>query len=131
MLWLNDQFVLEEEIKPAPADERVVVAFVALRTGKPLIVEMDTSGGGKCTLRTDDMELAASLIQSLVHALNIVDMQVVCDFPAELGQLAQTFTHIDELNSVKQQLVTQMADHSNMIRNLVVRAEDSRLMDDM
>ena len=38
---------------------------------------------------------------------------------------------IDEFNNVRQQLTSQMADHSNLIRSLVVRCEDSRIMDDM
>ena len=43
----------------------------------------------------------------------------------------KTILKIDEFNSVRQQLTSQMADHSNLIRSLVVRCEDSRLMDDM
>jgi Bardet-Biedl syndrome 2 protein len=38
---------------------------------------------------------------------------------------------IAEFNSVRQQLSSQMADHSNLIRSLIVQAEDSRLIDDM
>ena len=37
----------------------------------------------------------------------------------------------EELQSVRQRLSAEMADHSGMIRTLVVRAEDSRLMMDM
>lgn len=32
---------------------------------------------------------------------------------------------------MRQKLTSEMADHSNMIRSLVVRSEDSRLMDDI
>jgi Bardet-Biedl syndrome 2 protein len=38
---------------------------------------------------------------------------------------------IDEFNSMRQKLSSEMADHSNLIRSLVVRSEDSRLIDDM
>lgn len=38
---------------------------------------------------------------------------------------------VDELHSVRQKLTAEMADHSNLIRSLVVRAEDARLMGDM
>jgi hypothetical protein len=40
-------------------------------------------------------------------------------------------TKIDDFKNARQQLTSQMADHSNLIRTLVVRAEDARLMDDM
>ena len=35
------------------------------------------------------------------------------------------------MNSVRQRLNAEMADHSNLIRSLVVRSEDARLMSDM
>lgn len=86
---------------------------------------------GLMTIRTDDMELAGNLIQSLAIYLNLTDLQVTCDFPDEMENLQQILLQIDQFNSVRQQLTSQMADHSNIIRSLVVRAEDSRLMDDM
>ena len=41
------------------------------------------------------------------------------------------FFKVDELHAVRQKLTAEMADHSNLIRSLVVRAEDARLMGDM
>ena len=38
---------------------------------------------------------------------------------------------MDDYHTVRQKLTAEMADHSNLIRSLVVRAEDSRLMYDM
>ncbi|GFT23661.1 hypothetical protein NPIL_413241, partial [Nephila pilipes] len=37
---------------------------------------------------------------------------------------------VNEYQSVRQQLSADMADNSGLIRNLVVRAEDARLMRD-
>uniref|UniRef100_A0A8C0GV48 Bardet-Biedl syndrome 2 protein homolog n=1 Tax=Chelonoidis abingdonii TaxID=106734 RepID=A0A8C0GV48_CHEAB len=38
---------------------------------------------------------------------------------------------VDEFHTVHQKLTADMADHSNLIRSMLVRAEDSRLMGDM
>lgn len=38
---------------------------------------------------------------------------------------------VDEFHSVHQKLTAAMADHSNYIRNMLVQAEDARLMGDM
>lgn len=38
---------------------------------------------------------------------------------------------VDEFHSVHQKLNAAMADHSNYIRNMLVQAEDARLMDDL
>ena len=42
-----------------------------------------------------------------------------------------TSFQVDELLSVRERLTAEMADHSNLIRSLVVRSEDARLMADM
>ena len=41
------------------------------------------------------------------------------------------FFQVDEFHAVRQRLTAEMADHSNLIRSLVVRAEDARLLGDM
>jgi len=38
---------------------------------------------------------------------------------------------VDEYHTVRQRLTADMADHSNLIKSMVVRAEDARLMDDL
>lgn len=38
---------------------------------------------------------------------------------------------VDDFHSVHQKLNAAMADHSNYIRNMLVQAEDARLMEDM
>lgn len=38
---------------------------------------------------------------------------------------------VDEFHSVHQKLTAAIADHSNYIRNMLVQAEDARLMGDM
>lgn len=40
------------------------------------------------------------------------------------------YCQVNEFQLVKQQLSADMADNSGLIRNLVVRAEDARLMKD-
>ena len=38
---------------------------------------------------------------------------------------------VEEFHKVRQRLTAEMADNSGIIRNLVVRAEDARMMNDM
>ena len=53
---------------------------------------METNG--QVTFYTDDMELAGLLVQSLIAYLNIVDLQVTCDFPEEIEALQDTLTKV-------------------------------------
>ena len=84
VLWINNNFILTDDLV---IGGNIHLAFVALRTNKPLIIKMDQNG--QFSFRTDDMELAGSLVQSLIAYLNIVDLQVMCDFPDEIENLQQ------------------------------------------
>ncbi len=95
------------------------------------------------------MELCGDVVQSLSEYLGLEDLQAQCDFPNEVNRLnfqilfffhAQVFQisrleslleKADELQSVRQRLSAELADNSGLIRTLVVRAEDARLMMDM
>jgi len=125
-IWLSNNFILTEDLS---IDKNINLTFTALRNERPLIIRMEPNG--QFTIKTDNMELAGELVQSLITYLNISDLQVTCDFPDELDNLKQTLQKIDQYHSVRQQLTAQMADHSNLIRNLLVRTEDSRLMEDI
>ena len=46
-------------------------------------------------------------------------------------ELSIPIVQVDELHKVRELLSTDMADHASMIRNLVMRAEDSRLLNNM
>lgn len=57
--------------------------------------------------------------------------QVEADFPSEVDQLSAVLQRVEEYHATRQRLSAEMADHSGVIRTLVVRAEDARLMGDM
>ena len=107
---------------------------------------------GQCKILCEDMDLCGDLIQTLSDYLALEvgsyhssrckcclflffcmfkDLGTSCDFPNEINKLEGLLSKAEELQSVRQRLSAEMADHSGMIRTLVVRAEDSRLMMDM
>ena len=53
---------------------------------------------------------------------------MVADFPRQMEDLRTLLSQVDELHKVRQQLTAEMADNSGVIGNLVVRAEDARMM---
>nr|AAH59423.1 Bbs2 protein [Danio rerio] len=122
VMWLNQNFLLPEGIDSPD------VTFSALRGGGLLRISLQTSG--EITLRTDDIDLAGDLVQSLASFLAIEDLQAESDFPVYFKELRATLTEVDEFHSVHQKLTAAMADHSNYIRNMLVQAEDARLMGD-
>ncbi|XP_067090308.1 Bardet-Biedl syndrome 2 protein homolog [Osmerus mordax] len=123
VMWLNQNFLLPEGM------DSPEVTFCSLRGGGLLTVSMASSG--QITLSTDDIDLAGDLVQSLASFLAIEDLQTEADFPVYFEELRSTLTEVDEFHSVHQKLTAAMADHSNHIRNMLVQAEDARLMGDM
>ncbi|XP_033647290.1 Bardet-Biedl syndrome 2 protein homolog [Asterias rubens] len=126
LMWVNQNFLLNEDIT---CKGELNIGFISLRGSGPVFINMQTSG--QICIKTDDMDLAGDLIQAISNFLGIEDLQVIADFPMHMEELNNVLIKVDEFHSVRQKLTAEMADHSNLIRSLVVRAEDARLMADM
>ncbi|XP_056382250.1 Bardet-Biedl syndrome 2 protein isoform X2 [Hyla sarda] len=127
VLWLNQNFLLPEdtEVQSAPFQ----ICFTSLRDSGTLLLSMKPNG--EITLRTDDIDLAGDIIQSLAAFLAIEDLPVEANFPKYFDQLRKVLIQVDDSHSVHQKLTADMADQSNLVRSMLVQAEDSRLMRDM
>lgn len=86
---------------------------------------------GHVQILCDDMDLCGDIVQSLSEYLGLDDLPSTCDFPEEFSKIEELLARADDLQTVRQRLSAEMADHSGIIRSLIVRAEDSRLMMDM
>ncbi|MEE6499725.1 hypothetical protein FKM82_003571 [Ascaphus truei] len=127
VLWLNQNFLLPEDTDTQSAP--FPVSFTCLRSAGPLVISVKPNG--QVSLRTDDMDLAGDIIQSLAAFLAIEDLHVEADFPKYFEKLRKVLVQVDESHSVHQKLTADMADQSNMVRSMLVQAEDARLMRDM
>ncbi|XP_075694830.1 BBSome complex member BBS2 isoform X1 [Rhinoderma darwinii] len=127
VLWLNQNFLLPEdtEVQSAPFQ----ISFTSLRDSGPLLLNMKPNG--EITLRTDDIDLAGDIIQSMAAFLAIEDLPIEANFPKYFDQLRKVLVQVDDSHSVHQKLTADMADQSNLIRSMLVQAEDSRLMRDI
>ena len=52
------------------------------------------------------------------------------DFPTEAQKIETLLRKADELQAVRDRLSTDMADNAGIIRTLVIRAEDARILKD-
>uniref|UniRef100_H2YY40 Bardet-Biedl syndrome 2 protein homolog n=1 Tax=Ciona savignyi TaxID=51511 RepID=H2YY40_CIOSA len=148
-IWMTENFILRHEI---PCEESIDAHFIALRGGD-LVFKMDSSG--QVQIHTDNIDLAGDLIQSLASFLRLDHLQVTAHFPLHLDKLNSIMStvgfeqitdlwvlegrccqlhfpaQVNGLQSVTQKLAAEMTDHSNLIRSLVIRAEDARLQGDI
>eukprot|EP00062_Callorhinchus_milii_P018877 gi/632972814/ref/XP_007902846.1/ PREDICTED: Bardet-Biedl syndrome 2 protein [Callorhinchus milii] len=127
VMWMNQSFLLPGDVECSGAPLKA--CFTSLRDNGQLSLKMQANG--QITIRTEDIDLAGDIIQSLASFLAIDDLQVEADFPLYFEELRQVLVQVDEYHSVHQKLTAEMADHSNLVRSLLVRAEDARLMGNM
>eukprot|EP00095_Tigriopus_kingsejongensis_P005469 maker-scaffold865_size87005-snap-gene-0.23 protein:Tk05469 transcript:maker-scaffold865_size87005-snap-gene-0.23-mRNA-1 annotation:"bardet-biedl syndrome 2 protein homolog" len=128
-LWLNQTFLMGDDLEP-DSNGILTLAFSSLRVkNQELHIQMKPDGTFK--ILCDNMDICGDMIQSLAEYLAVDDLKSSCDFPLELGKMENLLEKAEELQSVRQRLSAEMADNSGMIRTLIVRAEDSRLMLDM
>ena len=130
-MWLNQNFLLnDDEIAPDDDGNLPELKFLCLRN-KPHEFHFKMESDTTIHIKADDMDFCGEIVQSLAEYLGMEELTSTCDFPDELVRVEQMLLKADELQSVRQRLSTEMADQSGLIRSLVVRAEDSRLMLDL
>jgi len=133
--WLQRSFIALEDLNhnPRGADPNVLldVNFLSLRTGEPLCIKMTAENGGKLTIMTDDLEVAGEMIQDCCQFLQVTELESTAHFPDEMEKFKSVLMKVDEYNAVRLKLTAEMADSSNLVKALIVKAEDYRMLSDM
>ncbi|CAK9094747.1 Bardet-Biedl syndrome 2 protein homolog, partial [Durusdinium trenchii] len=130
--WLQRSFISIPEQMPAPSGANVLeVNFISLRTNEPLCITVSKEQAGLMTIRTDDMETAGEMVQDLCNFLQVTELESTANFPAEMEKFQQVLTRVDEYNAVRMKLTAEMADSANLVKALIVKAEDYRMLSDM
>jgi len=132
--WLQRSFIsIPEQMPTAPqtASNVLDVNFISLRTGEPLCISMSSAQAGLMTIRTDDMETAGEMVQDLCSFLQVTELESSANFPSEMERFQQVLTRVDEYNAVRMKLTAEMADSANLVKALIVKAEDYRMLSDM
>mmetsp|Transcript_10478 Transcript_10478/g.25127 ORF Transcript_10478/g.25127 Transcript_10478/m.25127 type:complete len:701 (-) Transcript_10478:93-2195(-) len=125
--WANNAF--SPEVVPEPDSPKLSsLRLISMRTGRRLTLLLE---GGVVTLGTDDMELAGDLVQDLCQSLQVGELESEADFAQEMGAFQQVLQRVDELNAVRLKMTVDMADSSNIVKQLVIRAEDARMLGEM
>lgn len=133
--WLQRSFIaIDDQMQqPQTADRRVVldINFISLRTNEPLCITMTTEQGGQVTIRTNDIEVAGDIIQDLCGYLQVTEQESTAHFPEEMEKFKSVLMKVDEYNAVRLKLTAEMADSANLVKALIVKAEDYRMLSDM
>jgi hypothetical protein len=92
-------------------------------------------GGCMCVwggqFRVDDMELAGEMVQDLCRYLQLDELESTATFPAEMEGFREVLSRVEGYNAQRAKMTADMADVSNRLKMLVIKAEDARILGDM
>ena len=127
-MWLTSSFnVAAKSDGRADFEQK----FVSLRDGSHLSINVVTTNGVEVTVRGDNMDICGDIIQDLCSYLNISELSTTAEFPAEFANFKEVLVRVEEYNSVRMKLTADMADSTQLVKALVIKAEDARILDDM
>ncbi|KAJ8925470.1 hypothetical protein NQ315_009304 [Exocentrus adspersus] len=123
-MWINQNFLFSSDIE-FDSGPNLTLNLKCLRDGSPLIMVFEISG--KVVIHTNNMFLAADLVQSLAAYLNIENLESKASFPNEEENLKMLMEKLTSIQDARIRLSTDVADRLGQIRHFIIKAEDSRL----
>ncbi|KXZ53986.1 hypothetical protein GPECTOR_5g1 [Gonium pectorale] len=128
--WVESRFNLKATT--AGRNDTLEAYFLCLRDKAPLgIKAVPVAGQVQVTLRTDSLDTAGELVGDLAAYLGLTDLSSTADFPAAMKAFGEVLNAVDEHNITRLRMNADMADASNAAKQLIIKAEDARILADM
>ncbi|XP_058788699.1 Bardet-Biedl syndrome 2 protein homolog [Phymastichus coffea] len=131
-LWLNQSLILSTEIQVVdigPEAGSLEIWLRGLRDQKVHNLEVDPTG--RLSLRTEDPLFAGDVVQSLAVYLGIRELSSEAKFPAEEQRMRDALDKFRGYKEVEARLQAENAGSSSLVKNLVIRLEDARLIENI
>ncbi|CCI47571.1 unnamed protein product [Albugo candida] len=125
--WMQNSFILSN-MGTSIASKQYIAHFRSLSEETTLTIEIDDT---ETAMHTNDMHLAAEMIQDMCNFSKCRELESVADFPQRMQEFCCLLEKVDELNTIRLKLTGEMADESVSVKNLIVQAEDARLLNEM
>lgn len=82
-------------------------------------------------IMSDEIELVGNILQDICSFFHITDIDTSYNYNDLIKELSNLITRIENLDSQRNQFSINMSEIMTFIKDLFVRAEDNRLLDDM
>ncbi|XP_017768164.1 PREDICTED: Bardet-Biedl syndrome 2 protein-like [Nicrophorus vespilloides] len=123
-MWINQNFLLAHDIEFETGPE-LKICLKCLRDDSYLSLLFDISG--RVVIKTENISLAADLVQSLANFNNLESLETKVNLPKEEEKIRIYMEKLTQIQEARMRLGTDVADRLGQIRGLIVRAEDSRV----
>lgn len=130
LLWLQENFNIPiKELSLFKNSENIYdIRFLSLRTDKVLQIFMQNT---TIQLMTDEIELAGNVLQDLCKYFQITDLDTSISYPEYVDDLDVLIKRIEKLDNIRNQFNINMTEIISFIKDIFVRAEDNRLLDNL
>ena len=141
--WLDSSFLLLAPVRKKDKVRAVFQSVIApdADSGKaPLSLvilakqdesEVHNTETMRVTLRCNDMALAGELVQDLGRFFKLDVLDSTAAFPDEMDVFKQVLKTVEVCNAARAHLTADMADESQRLKALVIKAEDARIKADI
>jgi Bardet-Biedl syndrome 2 protein len=124
--WIGSSFNTTEY-----QDNVFVAKFVSLRNNEALHLEASSDNGGQFIIRCDNIDICGEVLQDVAAFLGLTDVESTVDFPDSFQSFQTVLQRVDEYNAVRVKLTADMADSTQLVKALVIKAEDARILHDL
>eukprot|EP00798_Chlamydomonas_sp_ICE-L_P005960 gene5960-33535_t len=122
--WAETRFTCKKPTGKAATNE-FEAHFVSILTDN-----MDLAGE-MVSILTDNMDLAGEMVDDIVQYLNIQDLSSSAEYPIAMVSFKDVMMKVEEYNTTRLKMNADMADSSNLVKHLLIKAEDVRILGDM
>ncbi|KAL6760242.1 BBS2m [Haematococcus lacustris] len=106
--------------------------FTCLRDRSPLIIRaIPLSNTTQVTILTDNMDVAGEVVNELASYLGLADLASTADYPLAMEAFRAVLAQVEAHNATRLRMNADMADSSNLVKQLLIKAEDMRLLGNM
>ncbi|EZA50631.1 hypothetical protein DMN91_003536 [Ooceraea biroi] len=131
-IWLNQSLILSEELEVPEGGSDAGCIEVWLRGMRDDKVHcFKSNNSGKVTIQTNDETFAGDIIQSLAMYLGVRELSSEATFPAEESKMLEALERVKGLKEVDARLQAEAAGGSTLLKNIVVRLEDARILENI
>ena len=105
--------------------------LLSLRTGDTCQMDMvQESTGNKITIYCASMQVVGDVIQEMCRFLGISVLESTADFPHDFEKFGEVLERVEKHKELRQRMTADMADTTHLVKTMVIRAEDSRVLCD-
>lgn len=133
ILWLETFFnIPKKELETyRPNEITYNIRFMSLRTDKILQISVKNEKESILEISTEEMDLCGNIFQDMCTYFNITDLDTNINYKKIVNKYSENINRISELDQTRNQYNINMTEIIQLIKDLFVKAEDNRLLDNI